>query len=59
VWDSLRPISNENGSIDLENDVATEWLSFSKVKKYAKNFSFLFVIDPDNENDKRVEELTN
>lgn len=50
VWDSLRPhASNEGGTIDLSSDadVATEWVSFSKVRKIAKNFSFLLVVEPD------------
>ena len=62
VWDSLRP-----GSEDKESTMATSpssnksleppdtWLSFSKVKKLARNYSFLMVMDTD----LKVAELTN
>lgn len=61
VWDSLRPFAGESGTIVFQSgyEVATVWLSFSKVRKIAANYSFLMVTDPDSQTDKRVVELSN
>jgi hypothetical protein len=38
--------------------VATVWLSFSKVKKIARTYSFLMVINPESPTERKMIELS-
>ena len=62
VWDSLRPSDEKESTMatspnsDSQNkpESPVTWLSFSKVKKLARNYSFLIIMDTD----LKVAELT-
>lgn len=59
MWDSLRPIVSDQNNCQTDQEMTTMWLSFSKVRKIAKDFSFLMVIASHEGGDSKTVELTN